>query len=284
MSRCACCQGELATAELRGVDRLLATPGAFSVAQCPRCAAGLTLPEEPVDRLGAFYPSGYSAHQPTRGPTALASAVIGAWNRRRALKKPPLAELRARAPGRMVDVGCGRGDLGAWLIRLGWKVTGVEPSPEAAAAAQERGLDVQVGSLADADLPTESYDAASFQHSLEHLPDPVADLGRVAAALRPGGVVLITVPHFGGAQARLFGSRWYHLDLPRHRVHFTRAGLRRALERSGFTRSTCARQRAPLGSGAASIMRCWAAGRSREPAWLDASRRESARSHGRSRA
>lgn len=30
------------------------------------------------------------------------------------------------------------------------------------------------------------------------------------------------------------GSRWFHLDLPRHRTHFTHAALRRAVERAGF--------------------------------------------------
>ena len=36
-------------------------------------------------------------------------------------------------------------------------------------------------------------------------------------------------------QARLGGERWYHLDLPRHRVHFTPAGLDALLRGHGFT-------------------------------------------------
>ena len=43
-------------------------------------------------------------------------------------------------------------------------------------------------------------------------------------ALRPGGLVLITVPNFAWWQRRRFGNRWYHLDLPRHRVHLTPKG------------------------------------------------------------
>jgi hypothetical protein len=31
-----------------------------------------------------------------------------------------------------------------------------------------------------------------------------------------------------------FGSRWYHLDLPRHRFHFTERALRGAIETAGF--------------------------------------------------
>ncbi len=88
--------------------------------------------------------------------------------------------------------------------------------------------------MSDAALEPAAYDVAILRHSLEHLTDPVGDLRRVAAALRPGGLVLITVPNFGGWQARRFGSRWYHLDLPRHRVHFGPETLDRALDGAGL--------------------------------------------------
>jgi SAM-dependent methyltransferase len=113
-------------------------------------------------------------------------------------------------------------------------MTGVEPSADASRAAAARGVDARVGTLADVALEQSGYDFALFNHSLEHVEDPVADLGRAAAALKPGGVLLVTVPNFGGWQARSFRSRWFHLDLPRHRVHFTREGLARALERAGL--------------------------------------------------
>ncbi|MEA2295894.1 MAG: hypothetical protein QOE86_3533, partial [Solirubrobacteraceae bacterium] len=41
-------------------------------------------------------------------------------------------------------------------------------------------------------------------------------------------------PNLDSWQARLAGPRWYHLDLPRHRTHFTARGAVRLLERSGF--------------------------------------------------
>lgn len=51
-----------------------------------------------------------------------------------------------------------------------------------------------------------------FRHSLEHTADPVQALRAAAGALSPGGVVLITVPNFGGWQARRFRGRWYRFD------------------------------------------------------------------------
>jgi SAM-dependent methyltransferase len=95
-------------------------------------------------------------------------------------------------------------------------------------------VDVRVGTLADCELEPSAYDAAVFQHSLEHTAEPLADLQRVRAALAPGGLVAITVPNFGNWQARRLRSRWYHLDVPRHRTHFTGPGLTALLRRAGL--------------------------------------------------
>jgi hypothetical protein len=42
------------------------------------------------------------------------------------------------------------------------------------------------------------------------------------------------VPNFDSWQSRRFGTNWFHLDLPRHRSHFTPDGLEALLRRTGF--------------------------------------------------
>ncbi len=74
----------------------------------------------------------------------------------------------------------------------------------------------------------------AFQHSLEHVSEPAVDLEAARRLLTPGGAVLVTLPNFGSWQRRRFGTDWFHLDLPRHRSHFTPAGIRALLERTGF--------------------------------------------------
>ncbi len=231
----ACGAARLSLAVPDGADRLHRTPGAFQVLRCASCGSGRTMPHASPEELSAFYPSGYGPYElPANPAVRLASAAIRRLQAWLAVRGMPLGPLRALTPGRAVDVGCGRGDLAAALVGRGWAVTGVEPSPDACAVARARGVDARTGTLADVPLEAGSYSGAVFHHSLEHVTDPVADLRRVAAALEPGGVVSITDPNFGSWQARRFGSRWFHLDLPRHRVHFTAEGLRRALERAGF--------------------------------------------------
>lgn len=120
------------------------------------------------------------------------------------------------------------------LSEHGWRMTGIEPSPEACATAAGRGVEARCGTLNSVEIEPDAYDAIVFRHSLEHTNDPVGDLRRVARALRPDGLVLISVPNFGCWQARRFGTHWYHLDLPRHRTHFTESALRRALQAAGL--------------------------------------------------
>jgi 2-polyprenyl-3-methyl-5-hydroxy-6-metoxy-1,4-benzoquinol methylase len=82
-----------------------------------------------------------------------------------------------------------------------------------------------VGSLDDAPWQAGSFDAVTFNHSLEHVPDPLLSLRQATRFLRPGGRLAVSVPNFGSWQRRLFGTYWFHLDLPRHLQHFDRSSL-----------------------------------------------------------
>jgi len=232
---CGACGSPLGPPTLSSPDRLHGVPGTFEVARCPACGSGRTLPVVPEAGLGAFYPGAYAPHGDTdAGLATVASRAIRRWQAGRMLASPALSAARDRAPGRALDVGCGRGDLGAVLLDRGWTVDGVEPSPDAVAAARERGVQAREGTLGSVELAPGAYELVTFVHSLEHTVEPVEDLRRAAAAARPGATVAITVPNFGGAQAQRFGSCWFHLDVPRHRHHFTATGLRRALEAAGL--------------------------------------------------
>jgi SAM-dependent methyltransferase len=152
----------------------------------------------------------------------------------RALSRMPLRALAALKPGLLLDVGCGRGDLGAAFIRRGWHVDGFDPSAAACAVAEARGLRVQLGTLETVSYPDASFDAAIMNHTLEHMVDPLADLARVKELLKPGGVIAISVPNFASWQRKVFGRHWFPLELPRHRTHFTPQALTRAISSAGF--------------------------------------------------
>ena len=78
------------------------------------------------------------------------------------------------------------------------------------------------------------FDCITLWHSLEHLRDPLEILRSVRKRLSPHGVLLVAVPDFGGIQSRLFGRKWYHLDVPRHLFHYNKTSLAGLLHVTGF--------------------------------------------------
>jgi SAM-dependent methyltransferase len=132
----------------------------------------------------------------------------------------------------VLDAGAGTGRLVEALNRAGYESRGIEPSARSVAAATAAGRDVEQVAIerhADRDL-----DAVVLWHVLEHLDDPRSALERIRSWLAPGGLVLAGVPNAASVQAGIGGAGWLHWDLPRHRLHFTPAGVEALLRRSGF--------------------------------------------------
>jgi SAM-dependent methyltransferase len=230
---CPLCGERLPEPTLTGIDRLFGVPGRFHVSVCVACGAGVTVPVLEPEALPAFYPPEYGTHEAVSGRTRSLVRSYRGWRDRVMRPTPPLAMLWNRPPGSLLDVGCGKGGPSAPLRRRGWRIVGLDPSSEACGVARERGIEARVGTLQTARLE-ESFDAVLFNHSLEHVADPVNDLSRASHLLREEGLLLLAVPNFGCWQRKLFEARWLPLDLPRHRTHFTQESLGATLERCGF--------------------------------------------------
>jgi SAM-dependent methyltransferase len=183
--------------------------------RCSACGSAVTLAPPPG-------PSAYETGSPRL--SRLAAPVLNRFDRRR------LSFLGAPR-GTLLDVGAGRGRFVAAARDAGWAATGIEPSERGVSAAEGYAVTLRRGTLADL---SGTYDAVVLWHVLEHIDDPDAAVAQLASLVAPGGTLLIGVPNLASVQARLGGLRWFHLDLPRHRTHFTPAGLRALLERHGF--------------------------------------------------
>lgn len=136
-------------------------------------------------------------------------------------------------PGALADLGCWVGFLVDEAGTRGWRAVGVEPSVWAAERARERGAEVIVAPLLDADLPERSFAAVTMGDVIEHLPEPGVALDRIAALLSPGGVLWLATPDAGSRLARAMGKRWWSV-IPTHVHLFTRRSITRLLERHGF--------------------------------------------------
>jgi len=140
-----------------------------------------------------------------------------------------LVEKVVRPPRRLLDVGCGSGEMLAVAQRRGWQVQGVEPVEQSAMyAVEQRGLDVKARILENSGLPERSYDVVSAFHVLEHMPDGLGFLRTLRRWVRPGGYVVIEVPNWRSVVRRMSGPMWLHLRPLEHVAHYTPATLARA--------------------------------------------------------
>jgi len=136
-------------------------------------------------------------------------------------ERPWLDRLLELAPGRrMLDLGCGCGEpITARLLEQGCRVTGLDTSPPLIEHARARlpDGDWRVGDMRRLDL-VQSFDAVVAWDSFFHLTanEQRDTLPRIARALRPGGVMLITVgPRAGQAVGAVGDERVYHASLDR---------------------------------------------------------------------
>jgi SAM-dependent methyltransferase len=237
---------------LRGHDRLTGAPGDFSVLGCPNCGLAFTHPRLQPEDFATYYPESYSAYEPNvsdRRPSL--GERLGSLQRRAIVRFGPYRKVWQRPPGRLLDVGCGTGDLAAIFSRRGWSAAGIEPSATAVEHARAIGVEAVAGTLADAPWKDGEFDAILFNHSLEHIDEPADALAEAARLLRPGGLLAIAVPNFGSWHRRLFGSAWFQLDLPRHLQHFDRDSLSALVEAAGLRPveiSAASMRPSPLGS------------------------------------
>ncbi len=115
---------------------------------------------------------------------------------------------RPRASIRVLDIGCGNGNITLPLGGIGYQTTGVDLDGASIARAQRAMEDVPNAQLRFLEgsferVQDETFDIVIASEVLEHQEDPVAFLADVRARLAPGGLFLISVPNGKGLEERI---------------------------------------------------------------------------------
>lgn len=224
---------------------------------CALCGADLPRPllTDPVIRRGRRYDfqivrcgaCGFVYVTPRGEGELFANTAGGAARRDAAVANAPIyagglaALRRCGLPegGRILDLGCARGDFLDYASARGFAVAGIDLNPQLAEAARLRGFAVQTGDLRDLALePT--YDAVTLWDVIEHVDDPVSVLAACRRALKPGGLVFF---HTGNARFQIPKARLLRRLRPgggpflipyQHLSHFDPDSARAALARAGL--------------------------------------------------
>jgi SAM-dependent methyltransferase len=128
----------------------------------------------------------------------------------------------------ILDIGCGTGTNLEGLKNFG-SAFGIDQSNLALSFCQKRGLELLAQAEAGA-IPFKEncFDIITTLDLLEHLPDDEAALEEAFRVLKPGGILLVTVP----AMPWLFGAHDHAMG---HLRRYTKTGLASMIKRVGFS-------------------------------------------------
>lgn len=197
----------------------------FTYVTCGRCKC-IQLLEVPSD-LSIYYPQGYYSMR-SRG--AIRKLLLRAWAKESFGRPSILGKILVRLMGRhqgveainrlavgydsrILDVGCGSGDLLFLLNVLGFvDLMGIDPFlvEDQASGSRFRLLRQEISQVQG------QFDLVLFNHSLEHVPDPLAALSAALRVLAPDGTLVVRIPVAGSYAWRKYGVNWVGLDPPRH--------------------------------------------------------------------
>jgi 2-polyprenyl-6-hydroxyphenyl methylase/3-demethylubiquinone-9 3-methyltransferase len=152
-----------------------------------------------------------------------------------------------------LDAGCGAGTIARFLAEKGCQVLGVDASIEMITAARESAINFavrdrlqfdRVDILAGLPYPAASFEGILCSSVLEYVSDVNACLAEFHRALRPGGLLLVSVPNrrsiIRRAQVNTYrlgnalNQKWLPF-LEHSRNEYSAAGFRERLESHGFT-------------------------------------------------
>ena len=261
MASCPICADPSAPERYQLREMMFGTRETFDYLLCPTCGA-LRIEEPPAD-LARHYPAAFfqfgspttAAAAPRPGPSRLAgiagsardrTALLGRgrrvarmlrhWAPRETGEVRRWSALTRRAGIRsyddpILDIGCGRYATNLASLRaVGFRnLLGIDPFLDG--DGEFEGIPLRKQFVSEA---TGTYQAITFHHSFEHVPDPGPTLAAAARLLRPGGAILVRTPVMGTWFWETYRTSWWELDPPRHLFVHTPASLERLGRQAGL--------------------------------------------------
>ncbi len=205
----------------------------FLLKKCLGCGLIFVNPRPDENEIGAYYQSEeYISHD--AGKRNLLTVIYKIA--RHYSVKGKFRTIRNYAIGkRLLDIGCGTGELLDYCQRMGFETRGVEPGEKARHhAINMYGLQV-AGQLQNLIEPEGSFDVITLWHVLEHLHHLDESIGQIGRLLSPEGSLIVAVPNNQSHDAAWYKEFWAAYDVPRHLYHFNKNTIEKLFRNHGFT-------------------------------------------------
>ena len=216
------------------IKRTKLTPGQLhACAECDTIFHGIIPADQTLNTFYATLQSATYAKDPSVDPHRQEQRLLELMMVARFLSP------RTRRPA-VLDFGTGDGSWALLAAAAGCETTATDTADDAFARLAAAG----VTCLAPHSLPADRYDFINSEQVFEHLPAPYPVLTKLAASLRPGGVLKIGVPHDPDLASKLRAPDWTARKDSRdslnslapleHLNAFSPSGLKKLGERCGL--------------------------------------------------
>lgn len=149
--------------------------------------------------------------------------------------------LKEKSLKKILDVGCGTGQLVRFFNKKGFNALGCDPSKEAVNFAQKiNSKSIKKASATQLPYKTGSFDLITSISVIEHLNQKEARkfLNEAKRVLKPNGYIFIITPNFSSPFRYLLGGKWFAYSDATHINYFTPKSLKSQLMKSKFKNVT----------------------------------------------
>ena len=225
--KCRVCENAEGNLPYEAQEMMFGLKDSFKYFQCAHCLC-LQISHIPED-MSRYYPSDYYSYHLKSDSNPLRKLLVKARDRyalegegaigKFLYQRNPHIVLKSFSPlkltrdSRILDVGCGAGDLLTHFCDLGYtNLLGIDPFNEKD-ILYKNGLEIKKLFLSEAQG---EWDAISLSHSFEHVPDPVQTLAHIRRLLSQAGVCVLRIPIVSSYAWKHYGVKWAQFDAPRH--------------------------------------------------------------------
>jgi SAM-dependent methyltransferase len=201
----------------------------FNLVKCAGCGVVHVEPMPAEEEIWNYYGADYY-RSGSRIKIRL-ERMIGCWSNLRS--KGLIAKFSKG--GRLLDIGCGRGEFLKMFRGATWDLYGVEPNKEGYAQNIAKGYSkIFNQDLISCAFQSDYFDVVTMWHVFEHVRHPNRQLREIHSILKDHGLLIIAVPNIEGMGFKLGGKHWFHLDCPRHLYHYNPHTIRLILNNNGL--------------------------------------------------